>query len=264
MCSCEEPALGKDDMGDHIAVRGTVFGIQLWVPIDTAAHSIWVEKTWFQRNGGNILHDNGIAQAVDGQRLHVEGEGSIHFSLWGRTFHEPVRVLDNLPDKVLIGRGFWRKHSFGTDLSTNTGYTTGAGTKYCGSVGKSRMQPKVESVRKVLEKEDVDFHLKNGVDYTSFSSDLTMQQRLKDLLWDRRATFKGLGCIKGVKHEIQLKENVKPICEKLRRRSPKEQEIERKAMEKLLAMGVLEPSTSPWASSNVFVTTQTCWHPREE
>ena len=80
-----------------------------------------------------------------------------------------------------------------------------------------------------------------------------MQKHLRDLLWDRRAIVKGLGCIKGVKHEIQVKEKVKPICEKLRRRSPKEQDIEKVAIEKLLAMGVLEPSVSPWASSNVFV-----------
>ena len=63
-----------------------------------------------------------MAQAVDGHHLQVEGEGLLDFCLWGQRFRETVRVLDQLPDKVLIGRKFWRANSFGMDLSTNSGY----------------------------------------------------------------------------------------------------------------------------------------------
>ena len=99
----------------------------------------------------------------------------------------------------------------------------------------------------------MDRHLKLEADYSEFSADPRMRKRLHDLLWSRREIFKGLGRINGVKHEIILKDNTKPICQPLRKRSPKEQDIEREAMQKLIELGVLEPSTSPWASNNVFV-----------
>eukprot|EP00171_Calliarthron_tuberculosum_P000048 IDg48t1 len=62
-----------------------------------------------------------------------------------------------------------------------------------------------------------------------------------------------MGCFTGITHRINLKEGVNPVCQPLRRRSPKEEEIERAAMEKLLRMNVLEPSASPWAANNVIV-----------
>lgn len=43
------------------------------------------------------------------------------------------------------------------------------------------------------------------------------------------------------------------MSEPIRRRSPKEEDTEGQAMEKLIVMGVLEPATSPWAANNVFV-----------
>ena len=52
---------------------------------------------------------------------------------------------------------------------------------------------------------------------------------------------------------MRLKPGTQPISIPLRRRSPKEREIEKKEMMRLLKLGVLEPSTSPWAAANVFV-----------
>lgn len=162
-------------------------------------------------------------------------------------------MLNELPDKLLIGRGFCRKNGLRMDLTTNTGRITVDVRQHCGPVGRESTRSPSESVCKILEGEDVDFYLNNDMDYKSFSEDEFMQRKLKRLLWERREIFKGLGCIKGVTHEIKLRDDVKPISEKLRRRSPKEQDIEREAMRQLIALGVLEPSVSPWASSDVFV-----------
>lgn len=76
---------------------------------------------------------------------------------------------------------------------------------------------------------------------------------MRKILWQRRNIFKGLGKIEGVTHEIELKPDVKPACKPVRRRSPKEEEVERAAMEKLVKMGVLEPAVSPWAANSFFV-----------
>ena len=71
-----------------------------------------------------------------------------------------------------------------------------------------------------------------------------------------------MGKIAGVQHKIALRPNAMPVCEPVRRRSPKEEEVERTtvaklvertAMAKLLKMGVLQSAVSPWAANNVFV-----------
>lgn len=120
-------------------------------------------------------------------------------------------------------------------------------------VGKNARTADSERVSRVIEGSDVDDYLQNEVDYSAFSSNERLQQRLRELLWNKREIFKGLGKIKGVRHKIELKEGVKPICQPLRRRSPKEESVEREAMQKLLQMEVLEHAVSPWAANNVFV-----------
>lgn len=56
-----------------------------------------------------------------------------------------------------------------------------------------------------------------------------------------------------MQHRIKLVEGAKPFCCPVRRRSPRKEKVERAEMETLLHMGVVEPSTSPWAACNVFV-----------
>lgn len=52
---------------------------------------------------------------------------------------------------------------------------------------------------------------------------------------------------------MTLKLDAKPICEPVMRRSPKEEESDRTAMEKLLKMVAMEPAVSPLAANNVSV-----------
>lgn len=87
-------------------VQVDISGQSLWVPVDTAALSIWVDHDWFLGKGGTVRTSLEVAEAVDGHKLEVEGVGSLKFELWGRNFFEEVRVMRNLPDKILIGRRF--------------------------------------------------------------------------------------------------------------------------------------------------------------
>ena len=192
------------------------------------------------------------AEAVDGNHLEVVGKGVLKFELWERHFEEEVKVLRQLPDKLLIGRRFWRKNRLRLDLAANFGSIEVHRATFSGRIGKIYLSDTPEAVCRVMEGANVDQYLKVEADYSEFSSDPHMRGKLHELLWSRREIFKGLGRIKGVNHEIVLKENAKPICQPLRRRSPKEQDVEREAMQRLIELGVLEPSTSPWASNNVF------------
>jgi hypothetical protein len=60
--------------------------------------------------GGYEYDDGERAWPADGRPLRVAGQGRLHFSLWGRLFRKVrVRVIQNLPSKLLIGRQFMIK-----------------------------------------------------------------------------------------------------------------------------------------------------------
>ena len=91
------------------------------------------------------------------------------------------------------------------------------------------------------------------MDLSQFHNDVKMRARLRAVLWDYREVFKGLGHIRGVTHSVLRTEGAQPVSCPVRRRSPREQDLEREAMEKLLRMGVFEHASSPWATCIVFV-----------
>ena len=245
--------LQEIDDTEEVALPVNLSGEQLWVPVDTAAVSIWVDYMWFTQIGGRVLHSIETAAAVDGHHLDVVGHGEPKFELWDQSFLEKIRVLRTLPDKILIRRQFWGRNRLYLDLAANCGVIEIDGKRISGRIGKGLPPDMPEAVGKVLEGESVDHHLKLEADYSEFSPEPSMRKRLHELLWSRRQIFKGLGRITGVKHEIALKESAKPIGQPLRRRSPKEQDVERGAMLGLIELGVMEPGTSPWASNNAFV-----------
>jgi transposase InsO family protein len=109
-----------------------------------------------------------------------------------------------------------------------------------------------EGVNAIIEDAEVDAEI-CSMNLSSFSEDPQLQNELRNVIWQRREVFKGTGRIRCAPHRINVPENTKPICEPLRRRSPQELEVERKAMHSLLTSGIMEPSTSPWATHNVFV-----------
>ena len=204
---------------EEVTVKVNIFGEKMWVPVDTAALSIWIDWDWFVQNGETLLTTgHGTAEAVD---VDVGGQGVVEFELWGKRFKEIVKVLGSLPDRLLIDRKFWRKNKLRLDLSANYTSITVDGACHEGSVGRSTSSEGAEGICRVLEGDDVDHYLKQEADYSQFSNDQAVRQKITDLLWRKRAIFKGLGCIKGVKHEIVLKKGVRPICQSLHRRSPK-------------------------------------------
>ena len=75
--------------------------------VDSGAFSIWLDQDFFIRLGGELQADGKGAQALNGVPLCVAGKGNLSFSLWDAVFqHYPVRIMKNMPSKILIGRKF--------------------------------------------------------------------------------------------------------------------------------------------------------------
>lgn len=79
--------------------------------------------------------------------------------------------------------------------------------------------------------EDNDVHdAFRSTELFQFSPKPEMRERLRELLRTRRKIIKEIGEIKNVKHGIAPKYDVEPVCEPMRRRSPKNEEVEKQAM----------------------------------
>lgn len=105
----------------------------------------------------------------------------------------------------------------------------------------------------VIEDSDVDDYILQELDVGQFAEDCAMREKMRKWICRNRAVFKGFAKIKGVLHKIKLKTGTNLICCPYTRRSPNEEDLERECMGRLLWIGVLENSNSPWAAINVFV-----------
>lgn len=165
VCSCSEPKIRQGLDEEEVAVRLQAFGESLVVPIDTAALSIWVDHGWFAANGGKLKSRGGAACAADGGKLGVVGTGTLQFEFWQQTFTREVRVMSTLPDRILIGRRFWRENGLILDLEKDSASILVKGTRVHGALcSRNREAANVEleeSVCAVIEDADVDDTITN-------------------------------------------------------------------------------------------------------
>lgn len=77
------------------------------------------------------------------------------------------------------------------------------------------------NLSKIMECNVVDAFILQGMDFKGFSDDVTLQTKLRDLLWKHTGLFKIFAKIRGVKRTIMIKYGDKPICCPHRMRSPK-------------------------------------------
>lgn len=101
----------------------------------------------------------------------------------------------------------------------------------------------------IIEDKDV-VDAVRSMNLTGFSEEQTTPETLRELLWDHPEIFKRLRKTKDVQHVIALKTVVKPVCEPMRRRLPKEEEVRKQAMVKLMNLGITKSSLSPWATGS--------------
>lgn len=97
-------------------------------------------------------------------------------------------------------------------------------------------QRKMEAVHSAIGNGDVDAAFLSRK-FTEFLKVRAMQKRLRKVFYDRREKFKELGKIMNGQHVIVLKPNVKPVCEAMRRRSRRVEEVRKQAVEKFMNWG---------------------------
>jgi hypothetical protein len=108
--------------------------------LDSACYSIWVDKNAFWEMRGFEYDEGGGAWYADGSSLQVAGRGRLDFCLWGRLFRRlRVRVMQQLPSKLLIGRQFVVKYRMdlllGDGKGRFTAETENGPTLFRGSIG---------------------------------------------------------------------------------------------------------------------------------
>ena len=119
-------------------------------------------------HGGKILFRGGSACAADGREISVVGSGRVEFSFWGLSFSEEVRVMTRLPDKMLIGRKFWRKLGLHLDLEHDSASILHEDRRVEGPIGcRDQVAEPEELVRAIIEDADVDQALKE-MDFKAF------------------------------------------------------------------------------------------------
>ena len=203
-----------------------------------------VDREWFEGHGGVWEADRSHAVTADGRDMAVCGKGNLNFKLWGQPFTETVRVASCLPSKLLLESQFWKRHDLVLNLGTIRVKIGVEGRTLKGRVSRRRdVRLDMETAGAINDK-DVDDTIRE-MDLSHFHPKAAMQERLRHILWTRRGGFKGLGHIRGVEHTITLVADAKPAWSPVRRRSPKEEELERTAMQMLLRMGVVEHASSP-------------------
>ncbi len=144
-------------------------GKKIWVPIYTAARSVLVDKDWNVNNGGLVMEDGGSATEADGDHLQVAGRGKMRLVIWGDEFMVDVRVMERLPDRIVIGRAFWREHKLVMNLALNIGSIYSRGRRITGPISESNSIVEAEEdVRQVVEDEDVDDFIQRELDLSSF------------------------------------------------------------------------------------------------
>lgn len=221
--------------------------------LDTAATSIWLDYSWFINRDGVVEYDEEGVTAADGRALNVKGHGQLTFELWGCQWTEAVRLLSNLPHTMLLGKRFMKKHQFKIDMPHNKVSMVVHGLRYEGPIGVAVYHQSEEKVEKSIEDSEVNNCIGNDMDMSEFSTCEQRKSAMREVKWQKRAIFKGFPTIKGIVHTIKLNESAEPVCFPQRRRYPKEENIERACMNRLLEMGVMETGVSPWAANNVFV-----------
>ncbi len=121
-----------DDMTVEIIVERN----KIVAEVDTAARSVWVNADWFMATvEAKVIPDYGEVRAADETKMNVYGSSRMTFSIWGMEFVDyPVRLLEGLKSKVLIGRSFWIANRAQLDLEQGKGSIMVSGRRFEGPI----------------------------------------------------------------------------------------------------------------------------------
>lgn len=134
--------------------------------------------------------------------------------------------MRKVPDKIHLGRKFLRSRGLLLDAKRHIASTQVDGRRMEGHPScrkRAPEEPTNEEVYALIEYSYVEKAiLQMGL--SEFSKKEAKLEDLRDLIWERRAICIVLGRTRGIQNKINLLPCVKPICEPIRRLSPKEEE----------------------------------------
>jgi hypothetical protein len=267
--ACEEAlpdteAAEEDDDSSRppVAVKVIVKDGARAAVLDSACYSMWVDKKAFWEMGRYEYDDGGSAWSADGSPLRVAGRGRLDFCLWGRLFRRVrVRVMQKLPSKLLIGRQFMIKFQMDLLLGKGQGRftveTENGPTIFSGSIRYQLQKGGGEQVAEMDDQQVVADTLDaiEEMDLSGFG-ETEDQEALRSVLREYSDVFSPkTGTVPGWEFRIKVEDGAElaRLNRLVMRRSPMEQEEERREMQGLLERGIVEPSESPYGTANVFV-----------
>ncbi|XP_061189572.1 uncharacterized protein K02A2.6-like [Saccostrea echinata] len=228
--------------------------VQCWIANDQTATNVEVKKTV------SIPANCGIWVPV---ALTRNGDlTDIGFLEQLNTFSDDIQVLDGLidtqSDQIHVNIVNFGEEPVKLQARTTIGKCRNAYLLDQGTIPQRVLVLKDTKENTTLEK-DLPEHLLDMFERSSINLDQEQKDAFFKLLLQHKDVFSktpdDLGCTGIIKHKIDT-ENEKPVRQALRRQPIAKRDIERREVQNMLEKGVIEPSTSAWASNLVLVAKQ--------
>ena len=175
---------------------------------------------------------------ADGGAMRILGKTNLAFKLAGINERYDFWAIESLTSDLILGFDFQR--AFEVATFSALGHATVRGVKV-------RFLPVKVSPQLVSSATLPDFTISDAVTDAARAKLLAI---LSDGPFGTDA--RPIGCVDAFQHDV-LTGNAKPIRSGLRSTSPKERDIVREELEKMMSLGVIRRSNSPWASAVVMV-----------
>lgn len=182
-------------------------------------------------------------QLADGQSSSIEGKALIPLNVGGRTWCGEFYFQSSLPYSAILGVDCLRALNMSIDFSIPRVTLRG--------FGAPADVPLIHLCAASID-EDLSDHLTP----TPSHPDITEEQyrQFASFLENWKAEFESSLALTSVtEHKIYVDPNIPPIKQKNYPMAPAIQEVVEAEVEKLLSLGHIEPSTSPWSSPLVVV-----------
>lgn len=193
-----------------------------------STRTIIAEKLWNKIKSSNsqvLKSSTKYVTVADGSKCPVLGSVNLPFVLESRVKIIDTLIVPKLNCELILGIDFWRS----MDIIANFNVKM---WEFCTSASESASVVELRDAELLTAEE---------------------QETLYELTTKYFAKMgSGLGCAKGIAHEINTGD-AKPIKQRYYQVSPYVQEKINKELDKMLQLGVVERSQSPWSSPVVLV-----------
>ena len=212
----------KGDKRPYLKVK--IYGLQYVGLLDSGSSRTIIGKDGyrifqnFSCNKINTKKECNFLKLANEHKLRIEARINIPIEIENRLKIFEVLYIPDIPHALILGQDFWREMGLVVDLNKNSYDFSEEDTLE----HLAMLHP--QSQLSGVQKEELD----------KFIEDEILSQK------------EALGCTSLVSHKIKC--NAEPIKKRYFPVSPAIQEIMNEELEKMLKLGVVEPSQSPWSS----------------